>query len=34
MSKPWMTTFTAGEYAAVRAMADEYRATFPRRIAE
>ncbi len=34
MSKRWMATFTAGEYATVRAMADEYRATFPRRIAE
>jgi hypothetical protein len=34
MSKPWMTTFTAGDYAKVHAMGDEYLATFPRRIAQ
>ena len=34
MSKPWMTTFTAGDYAAVQAMGQDYLATFPRRIAQ
>lgn len=34
MSKPWITTFTAGDYASVRALGDEYLATFPRRIAK
>ena len=34
MRKPWMTTFTAGDYASVRAMGAEYLATFPRRIAQ
>jgi hypothetical protein len=34
MSKPWLTTFTAGDYAGVRAMGDDYLAKFPRRIAQ
>ena len=31
-SKPWMTTFGAGDYAAVKAMGEDYLATVPRRI--
>jgi hypothetical protein len=34
MSKPWMTAFGAGDYQAVRALGDDYRATLPRRIAQ
>lgn len=32
LSKPWMTTFTPAEYAAVRAMGNDYLGTLPRRI--
>jgi len=33
MRKPWMTTFGSADYAAVRALGDDYRSTAPRRIA-
>jgi hypothetical protein len=31
--KPWRSTFDDRDYQAVRALGDEYRATYPRRIA-
>lgn len=34
MRKPWRTAFTEREYRAARALGDDHRANFPRRIAE
>ena len=33
LRKPWMTTFSANDYAGVRLLGDDYRSTIPRRIA-
>lgn len=33
MRKPWRTTFSERDYRRVRALGDEYRQTYPRRIA-
>ncbi|MHB8293124.1 MAG: hypothetical protein ACYDH5_00505 [Acidimicrobiales bacterium] len=33
LRKPWMTTFSAHDYAGARVLGDEYLATVPRRIA-
>lgn len=33
MSKPWMTAFSQGDYAAVRVLGEDHRSAYPRRIA-
>lgn len=34
LRKPWRTTFGEREYRSVRALGDDHRSSFPRRIAE
>jgi hypothetical protein len=34
LRKPWRTTFDERDYRAVRALGDDHRSSFPRRIAE
>lgn len=33
LRKPWRTTFTDGDYRAVRRLGEDHRATYPRRVA-